>query len=242
MWCQHDDENTDYWCFGSRYPSRANKSLPRIDRFFWFSCWCWKYWFWAWDCPAPINVWPNYLAENIVLCVKCAARAEKHVGEAGAVVSWFFDDQFVNGCRAERRRSLLLFTFHPSRGTSAKATMSCHGGLNEPSDRDGNRARLLPRISGMRCRGDARARSLYAKAVCDGQLRNSRKYNRTIIVWTSRSDFLLFSASRWLRTESFSRVTWTSTATTVLGPVDSTLCHLSGTCNGTGFNSIIFAR
>ena len=43
------------------------------------------------------------------LCKMRGPRWETCGGREGAVVSWFFDDQFVNGCRTERRRSLLLF-------------------------------------------------------------------------------------------------------------------------------------
>ena len=42
------------------------------------------------------------------LCKMRGPRWETCGGE-GAVVSWFFDDQFVNGCRTEHRRSLLFF-------------------------------------------------------------------------------------------------------------------------------------
>ena len=111
-------------------------------------------------------------------CPLCKTRGPRWetCGVEGAVVSWFFDD--INSLMVAARnvgRSLrfcFLLTFHPSRGTSAKATMSCHGGLNEPSDRDGNRARLLPRIGGMRCRGDARARAR-AEPLCKSSIRRS---------------------------------------------------------------------
>lgn len=201
--CNNDDENTDYWCFGSRYPRSTRNNnllilLPidlRILRYAISNTQC-----------TPLV---DGQGRNLFPFLQAIDDWETN---RWAVVSWFFNDRSIVALSirlfSSSSKRLTPFVCHHQALFPAleKPILSLIDRSNASSETDGSRRNRRDRVE--------LAETAY-----------ERRYRHCTIEWNDRSDcFVLSNDSQTGRL----RVTWTSMATGRLGLAGNTSFRLSG--------------